>query len=229
MRIIDSNRDYYDFLQNVWRDDTVIFDRRDSYELSREEFASAFVDESYKWSQYYRKRYRDNDKRKFVLLQVCNTFWLFELLITKTGAEGICLDYKLHLIEAWQDYSGPSVLLRLSAIRPPRYVYWYSREHSSSDDANMVKRGEYEEDKVFDAFVFSKSKGAGYEQELRHIPILKNIGVAAEVPPEELFLAIEEYFLTEKRKTERTESVGLTDKEKAMNHGFDAKTSFRGK
>ena len=44
MRIIDSNKDYYDFWQNIWRDDTVTFDRRDSYDLSKEEFAGAFAD-----------------------------------------------------------------------------------------------------------------------------------------------------------------------------------------
>ena len=31
---------YYDYLQNIWRDDTVTFDRRDSYNLSKEEFGN---------------------------------------------------------------------------------------------------------------------------------------------------------------------------------------------
>ena len=227
MRIIDSNKDYYDFWQNIWRDDTVTFDRRDSYDLSKEEFAGAFADESYKWSRYYLKVHSEGDKHKFVLLQVCNNFWLFDLLITKTGDAGVCLDYELHLNDVWQDYTRSVELIRLSAIRPPNRLYYY-REHPE-DFADAVKRGEYKVEKVFNEFTNTKSKGVGYDRDMRHIPILKNIGIAAEVPPEEIFLALEEYYLTQRRNKERTESIGLTDIEKVTNHGFDTKISFRGK
>lgn len=223
MRIIDSNKDYYDFWQNIWRDDTITFDRRDSYDLSREEFASAFVDESYKWSKYLLKTYKD-DKHKYVLLQVCNNFWFFDLLITKTGAMGKCLDYELHLNEAWQDYTRPPELIRLSEVCFPR---WYIRNELNL--AEQVKRGEYRRGKVFNGFTNSKSKGVGYAEDVRHIPILKNIGITSEVPAEEIFLALEEYFLTQRTNSERTESAGLTDLDKVTNHGFDAKSSFRGK
>lgn len=221
MRIIDSNKDYYDFWQNIWRDDSVTFDRRDSYDLSKEEFASAFVDESYRWSKHAMKYRGDSDKHKFVLLQVCNNFWLFDLFITKTVSTGICKDYELHLIETWQDYTRAAELIRLSAIR----CYWFLR----SDATNAIKRGEYKVEKVFNEFSNIKSQGVGFTKDVRHIPILKNIGIAAEVPAEKIFLALEEYFMTQKRNMERTESVGLTDIEKVTNHGFDAKTSFRGK
>ena len=223
MRIIDSNKDYYDFWQNIWRDGTVTFDRRDSYDLSKEEFASSFFDESYKWSYYLRKVRSEGDKHKFVLLQVCNNFWLFDLIITKSGTKGICLDYELHLNKSWQDYTRPTELIRLSAIR----FSWY--QYHRSDVSDLAKRGEYKVEKVFDEFANTKSKGEGYTLDVRHIPILKNIGIAAEVPAEEIFLALEEYFLTQRRNNERTESAGLTDIDKVTNHGFDAKTSFRGK
>lgn len=222
MRIIDSNKDYYDFWQNIWRDDTVTFDRRGSYELSKEEFAGSFVDGSYKWSKYMFKYHPDGDSHKYVLLQVCNNFWFFDLLITKTGEEGVCTDYELHLNEAWQDHSQPPELIRLSVIRSNRFF----DNTCSADDA---RRGNYYIEKVFDEFVSSKSNGVSCAQDSRHIPILKNIGIAAEIPAEEIFLALEEYFLTQRRNSERTESVGLTDKDKVTNHGFDAKASFRGK
>jgi hypothetical protein len=45
----------------------------------------------------------------------------------------------------------------------------------------------------------------------------------------DIYNAFEEYFSLERTSTERTESVGLTDKEKITNHGFDTKISFRGK
>lgn len=229
MRIIDGNKDYYDYLQNIWRDDTVTFDRRDSYDLSKEEFAGAFTDESWKWSEHERRYRRDDTRQKHVLLQVCNRFWLFDLLITKTGDRGICLDYDLSLNESWQDYARPAELIRLSAIRYPWRYAWYYRSDPDSGFAEMARRGEYKTEKVFDEFVRSKSKGDGYAEDVRHIPILKNIGIPSEVPAEEIFLALEEYFLTQKRNAERTESEGLTDLDRVTNHGFDAKTSFRGK
>ena len=69
----------------------------------------------------------------------------------------------------------------------------------------------------------------GNFRDVSEVPILKNIGIAAEVPAEKIFIAFEEYFMMQKSNMERTESVGLTDVEKVTNHGFDAKTSFRGK
>lgn len=226
MRIIDKNKDYYDYLQNVWRDDTVTFDRRDSYELSREEFAAAFLDESDHWSAYWLKRHPEGDRHKYVLLQIGSSFRLFDLMITKTGEKGTCLDYELSPKEVWQDYTRPPELIRLSAIRPPHSYYY--REHPE-EFPEAVRRGEYRVEKVFDEFISAKSKGEGCVEEKRHIPILKNIGIAALVPAEDVFLALEEYFLTQKRNLERTESAGLTDREKVTNHGFDPKTSFRGR
>ena len=36
MRIIDKNTDFYDYLQNVYRDDSVTYDRTDSFILTKE-------------------------------------------------------------------------------------------------------------------------------------------------------------------------------------------------
>lgn len=41
-------------------------------------------------------------------------------------------------------------------------------------------------------------------------------------------ISLEEHFSHEKTSSERTTSVGITDKEKIENHGFDVRTSFRG-
>ena len=227
MRIIDGNKDYYDFWQNIWRDNTVTFDRRNSYDLSKEEFAGAFTDESYKWSDYILRMRPNRDRHKFVLLQVCNTFWLFDLLITKTGEEGICLDYELNLRETWLDYTCQPELIHRSHIRPN--YYWRFFQNEKEFPVDSIKRGEYKTVKVFNNFANIKPKGDGQTEDLRSIPILKNIGIAAEVSADKIFLALEEYFLTQKKNSERTESIGLTDLEKITNHGFDIKTSFRGK
>lgn len=61
------------------------------------------------------------------------------------------------------------------------------------------------------------------------IPILSSSGLVGGIAPLEMYLSIEEYLSFEKTASERTESVGLTDKERIENHGFDVKHSFRGK
>ena len=69
--------------------------------------------------------------------------------------------------------------------------------------------------------------GDGYSE--KHISLLKSCGLASCIEPLDIYLAFEEYFSTEKTAAERTESAGLTDKERIENHGFDLKESFRGK
>ena len=45
----------------------------------------------------------------------------------------------------------------------------------------------------------------------------------------ETYLAFEEYFSLEKTSQERRDPLGTTDIDKIESHGFDKKTSFRGK
>ena len=58
------------------------------------------------------------------------------------------------------------------------------------------------------------------------IPILSQTGIPAVIQPEQIFLGIEEY-LSSKSNDRSMESEGLTDVDKAVNHGFDKRTSFR--
>jgi hypothetical protein len=67
MRIIDKNTDFYDFYQNIYRDNSITFDRTDSFMLTKDIICSKLN---------YQFNSKVNNKR-FALLQVCNTFWLF--------------------------------------------------------------------------------------------------------------------------------------------------------
>lgn len=223
MKIIDSNKDYYDFYQNIYRDNTIVFDRRDSYNLSKEEFARNFYyDNKRGCYRYFNRLYSKNND---VLLQVCNTFWLFNLEITKSNDNGECTDYNLTLLGTWKDYGKRSELIKLSHIR-----FHYYEIDTAEKEINAIKMNDYETQNVFEKFFITRSdKASGYVREERHIPILQNIGIAGLVEPLDIYLALEEYFSTQKTSTERTESVGLTNDEKVTNHGFDIKKSFRGK
>lgn len=221
MRIIDANKDFYDFYQNIYRDNHLTFDRRDSYNLSRKEFMDGF---KYDFRVFKYKYIKESYKNRYILLQVCNSFWLFKLIITKYDECGYCLDYDLKLIDKWKDYSYKAELIKLSAIK---FKYYIKDDDNKRIEA--VKHKDYETTYVWNRFTIYKSNGSSWGEEERHIPILQNIGIASFIDPLDIYLALEEYFARQITDSERTESRDLTNNEKIENHGFDLKDSFRGK
>lgn len=201
-----------------------MFDRRDSYNLSKAEFAQCF---RYDGEKNRRYRYFNwwISKNHDVLLQICNTFWLFDLEVTETDGYMSCTDYNLSLVSTWKDYSKPPEIIRLSHIS-----FRYYEIDTPEKKINAIKTNDYKTQDVFNNFYVSRSNGSSRDiREERHIPILQNIGIASLVDPLDIYLALEEYFSSQKTSSERTESAGLTNDEKVTNHGFDLKNSFRGK
>lgn len=97
MKIIDKNYDYYDYLQTP--DDKIVFDRRNSFVLTKEK-----VIENIDYVRFNR-----DSKYRFVLLQCGATYWLFLLTITDYkediwGRNRIS-DYSLELITSWKNYN----------------------------------------------------------------------------------------------------------------------------
>lgn len=213
MRIIDSNKDYYDYLQNIYRDNTLVFDRRNSYNLSKKEFCGWFYGENAQW----------HSKIHYIVLQVCNTFWLFKMTVTKENDFGRCEDYVLELIGSWKDYNKPTELIKLLRIS-----FRYFVKDSADNRIEAVKNGDYKIEKIFDSFIKNDIIKGKYVETVKTIPILQNIGIASLVEPLEIYLALEEYFGKQKSINERTESIGLSNDEKITNHGFNIKNSFRG-
>lgn len=245
MRILDTNSDFYDYLQNVYIDKSITLDRTDSFVLEKETILDYLTScKHMKVGTYC-----------YMLLQVCNTFWLFLVEITE-AEESIwntkfklkCYEvkkYELDLLHSWKNYDLERKLIDLSIIKlkigSPQFRQcaefpWYTerktltpreRAHKRCDiivDAINHKNYEVEQD-------FNQDKvsiGSG-KAEWRHIPILKKTGIANYVDHQEIFSALEEYISLQKQDSERTESVGITDVEKIENHGFDKKVSFRGK
>ena len=106
MRIIDKNSDFYDYIQNIYYDNSLTFDRTNSFLLTKDFICSNIWD--------------TNDDSKYLLLQICNTFWLFLLKIKKNTYNEKTLnifiqkintnDYKirknLNTYTIWQDFRG---------------------------------------------------------------------------------------------------------------------------
>ena len=235
MRIIDKNTDFYDFWQGIYYDPLTTFDRTDSFLLTKE----ILCDHLYICRCRY--RYRTGKwPQDFMLLQIGHTFWLFLVDITKETAQDRPTDYAIALITAWKNYDSKRRLIALDIID-------FGYEIQKLLCGRKWVRGKFETDKVIgrapdliqavntgnyrvldsiDRHRIYSGDGTVTE---KHIPLLKACGISACVDPLEVYQAFDEYFSLEKTRTERTESVGLTDKEKVSNHGFDVKTSFRGR
>lgn len=234
MRIIDKNTDFYDYWQNVYPDSSITFDRTDSFILTKEvfcEYLPIFRD---------RRRFvKDCKPYNFVLLQVCNTFWLFLVEITKETHYESPEDYTIELLATWKNYNKPRRLIKLdvisfdwhvtSALYLGKYYGVYDKTKIKNRADILIQAIDTNNFRVYSRVNNHMVYRGDNTKVEKHIPILKACGIGSCVDSREIFLACEEYFSLEKQSSERTASIGLTNNEKIENHGFDVKTSFRGK
>lgn len=221
MRIIDKNYDFYDYLQGIYPDRTVTFDRTKSFTLSKNTILSGLDVTS------FRNRVGHTS---YLLLQVCNRFWLFEVTTTKTNEYDRAVDCDIALMTTWTNYTADRQLFSLNYIKL-KGDYWYAlydaktAERRQSIISDAINTNNYE--KVYNLDSYSKWQNGGYVV-VKNIPLLKACGLADFIEPLDIYLAIEEYFSLEREASERRESIGLTNDDKITNHGFDTKISFRG-
>ena len=202
MRIIDKNRDFYDYFQDY--DSDIVFDRRGSRILTNEELNV--------WVLWGRHKADD----KYFLLQIGYTNWLILAKATKINQDGYggytVEDFSLELIEMWKDYNK-SVDFKFGEIKTH-----YTLEYLTSKKFNHktvliddIKLGNFEYKNNFtekSLIVLNKTK----------LPSILNA--------QDVYLAIEEWL---SHKKDDVVHDSMTDKEKIVSHGFDTKVSFRGK
>lgn len=228
MRIIDKNHDFYDYMQAP--DDTIVFDRRNSFLLTKEMVCNKL-------------NYTSDDKYRILLLQCGARFWLILLTITKTERNTVFekpIDYTLELLDHWTDYNKLRQVISLEEISLRGHVFSYDIFFSKTDPYDIIKKNtnrirlavEYNEHKVltnFNTFTVSTSHKSGWTEKTYDIPLLNACGIKDIISPDSIFTAIEEHFSMEKSEAETTEAKGTTNDDKIIMHGFDTKISFRGK
>lgn len=240
MRILDKNNDFYDYLQNVYRDTSLTFDRTDSFLVTKEMMLEYFNRE--RWRSCL---HSERLPYRFVLLQVCNTFWLFLAKMTKFSSYDYATDYALYLLHNWKNYSKTRVLIQLKIISFDWHVIDYTKDYECLNSSDENKEHQKTVSRLIDAIdhnnyeikytinsyrIYYESKGYNPPKYVeKHIPLLIACGLGNLIDPLDMYLSIEEYLSLEKQSSERSESFGLTDIEKVENHGFDRKISFRGK
>ena len=219
MRIIDKQHDFYDYLQDPT--DTIVFDRRGSFILTKEMIIDKIVD------KYINYRFYVRDPKRYLILQCGATYWHIRLTLTDDDN-----DYTLELIDKWKDYNKPRVLIELYTYRSS-YLHFSNRQELLKNKFNnTISMGYFDKDKVISRNVKitdNNNVKNGCIEEIQTIPILTACGIANIVNPVDIFTAIEEHFSLLKTEAERTEPLGASNDDKITMHGFDTKTSFRGK
>lgn len=223
MRIIDKKVDFYDYLSNIYHDDSLTFDRSNSYMLKKEDICYYLRSRKSNQELFSMSSDIKPSRDYFMLLQVCNMFWLFLITITKTKGENsqdpnTPTNYSIELISNWENYSVTRKLMNLNFVRFNwKTTSLFYKNNNIENLINAVNLNDYD-------ILYPIING-----EDEDIPILISSGLSNYIDPLDIYLSFEEYFSTEKTLSERTESLNLTDIEKIENHGFNKKTSFRGR
>lgn len=202
MRILDKNKDFYDYLQDY--DSDIVFDRRGSHILMNEELNFFPLYNRYKVDDIY------------LLLQIGYTNWLIVekpiKIIKDASGYNIVKDFSIELIEMWKDYNK-SVDFEFGEIKNRYTIEYLTSKKFNHDLALMddIKLGNFEYKNNLaekSPIVLSKTK----------LPSILNA--------QDVYLAIEEWL---SHKKDDIVHDSMTDKEKIVSHGFDTKSSFRGK
>ena len=226
MRIIDKKQDFYDYLQEPT--DTLVFDRRQSFVLTKQIMSSKL-----------RYAGRMNSKYRFLLLQCGCSYWLFLATILNTNEWSSVDDYNIELLANWKNYNKEAKLISFENITIHSVYglhdyklreYNYDKLINSVDKMkDAIDHNDYTVESVLNKESIHKDYKQGWIEERYEIPILKACGIANLVDPLDIFCGIEEYFSMKKTASETTEAKGATNDDKIIMHGFDTKTSFRGK
>lgn len=229
MKIIDRNKDYYDYLAYQSGDDFPVFDRRGSVLLTKQMLCDVINrgDGGYYYSEGrkisaplvpYNKYISPFEKRTpieelfflVVLAAGVNIFFLKWNKLCYENKETLC-DFSMELFckRKWYEYTGAP--LALYTVNPFSFPFGkamsvdWKRENMANISLDPLLQ-----------------QNGG----LSAVPILQGAGFASVISPEEIYFGIDEYLLAAKND-KPMESAGLTDTDKAINHGFDKRTSFR--
>ena len=238
MRIIDKNTDFYDYLQNVYPDDTFTLDRSgESYMLTKEMICGHL------WLRPRggpAKLYTNKPVYELGSLQVGGTIWLLLFsLIGKQCSGTHPADYTVELITSWKNYNKPRKLIQLKLIDFGYVTHFFDTEpcgyyfNDFDKDIIMAKVDALVDEVNTDNCRFhditSHQIQISGKYVTKHFPILKASGISNCIDPLDIYNAFDEYFSLEKQAAERTDAEGTTNNDKIINHGFDTKVSFRGK
>lgn len=200
MYIIDKNKDFYDYLSHIYGvDKSITFDRRGSVNVDD----LMIADKSMNYPNI------QSNSKTFVLLEVGyvqHLIKLFDFVIDEGMYERV-ISCSMELVRTFKDfkhyYDSPISIRGVDVAY--NWTYFKPRSYRFDRPFNEVVRRVY--DKSID------------------LPILKGTQVTSMLDAKEVWIELQTYLSS--LGNDKDVDLHMTDVEKAVNHGFDKKTSFR--
>ena len=221
MRIFCKEKDYYDYLQI--HDDDIIFDRRKSIHLSDKDIIRSFP--TYDKRNYFSKKYDDKNLYQVLALRAGYKLFFFKIKISnfsecRTRGKFLSsseFDYEVNYLGSKLDYTYKD---------DPLNFFSYDVEIGRDKKWNII-----EADPIKDNINNLKCYPLNYDSWHNctteyNVPFIGNTFVAKYISGDEIYNAIDDYLRSLNNDVDQ-ESEGITDVDKAINHGFDKRSSFR--
>jgi len=220
MRIIDKNRDYYDFYGRIIDDtDNPVFDRRGSVVIHDD---SSLV----KLEDYYCFSEKPADCEDFFVLITGNTRYIFKCAYrvyqdryTSSIIDSYSIDISLY--RKFTNISLSEYSTSNGSFSETYYMLYAARVFLPLNISYSFKQ---KRDTMLLSLPYKDIVHIDYVPKAVNMPILKNTSIAGIIKPADIWKDIENYLITIQDDKDRTE---VSDKENIINHGFDVKTSFR--
>jgi len=203
MYIIDKNKDFYDYLSYIYGvDKHVTFDRRGSTLISDENIVNVADIKS-----YY--------KKGFCILEIGNIQYLIKIFNIKIKHVEVELDIfvscKMKIMYTFKNnvhyYKSPISIRGVEV----KWIYDWKRKNGSFMKHILSDNYKDTITKVFENNI--------------ELPILAGTQLTKILNKDVIWKELQNYLSS--LKNDENKSTKLTDVEKAVNHGFDKKTSFR--
>ena len=209
MKIIDRNKDFYDYMQGIYFDASNTFARRGSHIISKEMLLRPFgMLEAEIYYLHIQINYLN-----YIIKAIGSSF--------SYGCKNQIYsanDSNFQLVTFWKDYETKN-LVKVDFFKIPEY----NEKYFEKSPISILK-----ETKMYQLHS-KRFNWDGFDINEKNFPIFKDSGLVKFFDAREIYFAIDDYLSSQKTKNERIESINITDKEKIINHGFNISYSFRNK
>ena len=240
MRILSKYKDYYDYLSHSEiADDEILFDRRKADNLVKSKDMSYNKSDEFSYVNEVVVRHGE------CLLYLYAGYQIFVFFINVThrddnvflvppyeDTEKKKLSYTIELVHSFKNYNRniSDKVLEMGSVDTGLPIWWskHWKLGKSHDEEQKQRVINFIKDEKIDQWKLIPIGYDKYHEQYNWpgYPILTNTFVSKLIPAEEIYRNIED-FLFAARNDKDQESEGLTDVDKAINHGFDKKNSFR--
>lgn len=208
MQILDKNKDYYDYFSHIYgADKSITFDRRGSFIIT-DEIIFSLSQESHR-KMYYNSDFFDS--HFYILLETGNVQYLIKCFNFKFITKNVLIDKfdscSMELINTFKEnkhYFELPISIRYADV---------NTHYKHKIGYVPILKGSYQQ-------VIYKASNLSID-----LPILKDSQLTSMIDAKEIWIELQNYISS--LDNDKDITIQMTDVEKAVNHGFDKKTSFR--